>query len=363
MDEGGNNMKEQAWNKLRDKAGFTLVELIVVIAILGILAGIGTVGYSGYIKKANEAADVQTMGEVKYAAQIGIYEAPDASGMIVVDNSGVTVTSDAGYREVIEGWLQDAFGSDWANVVKLKVSGASDWVAVPLLQFDLTDTQKILRDTFNKSNLSGNEIKLADSANNLSNLFADWLGTNGVDYLADGGYMSPEDLAAMKERYGLDENSTPTKIANATVLYVASKASGMNAESILNRVANEENGLTNVMNENGMLPTAALMYGTMAGYANSGYASQDFKDAFAVPPRNLTDVMNLVTKMNNDSNVGGNVGSYMSDNNKGALADMNGYLGAMQIISDYEGSFDITIDSAFNNDSTLALLQGILGSK
>lgn len=350
-------MKEQAWNKLRDKAGFTLVELIVVIAILGILAGIGTVGYSGYIKKANEAADVQTMGEVKYAAKIGIYEAPDASGMIVVDNSGVTVTSDAGYREVIEGWLQDAFGSDWANVVKLKVSGASDWVAVPVLQLDLTDTQKSLRDTFNKSNLSGNEIKLADSANNLSNLFADWLGTNGVDTL--GGYMSAEDLAAMKERYGLDENSTATEIANATVLYVASKASGMDAASILNSVVNEENGLTNVMNENGMLPTAALMYGTMAGYANSGYASQEFKDAFAVPPTNLTSVLNLVTMMNNDPKVG----SYMSDNNKGALADMNGYLGAMQIISDYEGSFDITIDSAFNNDSTLALLQAVLNNK
>lgn len=60
-------MKKQVGNKLRDKAGFTLVELVVVIAIIGILAGIGTVGYGGYVKKANEAADQQLLGEVNTA--------------------------------------------------------------------------------------------------------------------------------------------------------------------------------------------------------------------------------------------------------------------------------------------------------
>lgn len=354
-------MKEQAWNKLRDKAGFTLVELIVVIAILGILAGIGTVGYSGYIKRTNEGLDETLYKDIVYAAEIGKYQNPGATGRVVVTTSGAS--AGGANADIIAQWMSNAFGANWQNAVKYRTekyaNGTYGTIALPAISADLTDTQKSLRDTFNKSNLSGNEIKLADSANNLSNLFADWLGAHGVDYLADGGYMSAEDLAAMKERYGLDENSTATEIANATVLYVASKASGMDAASILNSVVNEENGLTNVMNENGMLPTAALMYGTMAGYANSGYASQEFKDAFAVPPTNLTSVLNLVTMMNNDPKVG----SYMSDNNKGALADMNGYLGAMQIISDYEGSFDITIDSAFNNDSTLALLQAVLNNK
>lgn len=60
-------MKKQVGNKLCDKAGFTLVELIVVIAIIGILAGVGTVGYGGYVKKANEAADQQLLGVVNTA--------------------------------------------------------------------------------------------------------------------------------------------------------------------------------------------------------------------------------------------------------------------------------------------------------
>lgn len=73
--------------KMSERAGFTLVELIVVIAILGILAGAAVAGYSGYIKKAQAAADTQLLSAVKTAADGAV--APYGS----IKEISVTVTS------------------------------------------------------------------------------------------------------------------------------------------------------------------------------------------------------------------------------------------------------------------------------
>ena len=61
-----NTMKTQ--KQRRNRRGFTLVELIVVIAILAILAGVAIPVYSGYIKKAQEASDLQQLDAIKTAA-------------------------------------------------------------------------------------------------------------------------------------------------------------------------------------------------------------------------------------------------------------------------------------------------------
>ena len=69
-------------NMFKKNGGFTLVELIVVIAILAILAGIAVPAYSGYIKKAEQAADLQMLSPVLTAAQ-----------GLAIEKGGATVTA------------------------------------------------------------------------------------------------------------------------------------------------------------------------------------------------------------------------------------------------------------------------------
>lgn len=112
-------MKQQVRNKLHGKAGFTLVELIVVIAILGILAGIGTVGYSGYVERANKGADQQLIGNIKYALELAYAADPTYSG---VDSIVLHKGADADISA--DSWTQDAmtkaFGTDPEKQMHLK---------------------------------------------------------------------------------------------------------------------------------------------------------------------------------------------------------------------------------------------------
>lgn len=84
------------FKKLKNKKGFTLVELIVVLVILAILAALLVPALTGYIDKAREQSLISEGSMVLTAAQATVSEAYGTKDLTIGTDTDKTVTvSDA----------------------------------------------------------------------------------------------------------------------------------------------------------------------------------------------------------------------------------------------------------------------------
>ncbi|MDD5132039.1 MAG: prepilin-type N-terminal cleavage/methylation domain-containing protein [bacterium] len=59
-----------AFSKIENKAGFTLVELMMVVAIIGILAGVAVPRYMDFLRRSREGATKGNLGSLRSALNI-----------------------------------------------------------------------------------------------------------------------------------------------------------------------------------------------------------------------------------------------------------------------------------------------------
>ena len=294
------------------QSGFTLVELVVVIAIMGILAGVGSAAYSGYVKKANEAADLQLLGAVNTAFASASYDAGQYDGR--PSGGAASLTEDGKVAQVISSvdrdgaFFQRYFSGNqdsrfkvYTNLAYDRTTGtfhgavltaATDKDGNTVLHYSIngqdyefTATQEQLKafraSTFGGKSMTmnaltgnvGGMINALNSALGGGNFLASVLQTAGMNLETLG--IKPDE----KETYSeLDKQ----RLSNAALLLTASKTDENTAEKILKMLIPDDEGEAKPLNERASellslnmgetMSNVGAIYGIMTAFAYSEQA-------------------------------------------------------------------------------------------